>query len=365
MLPYSDLLIMISEYLGDDPSSLCSFCLACRCAHAVVTPVLYQRVVLHRARAIELFCATVLEGRASLHPIPQYLWIGPAHYGRHPEIVYLVSRLRRTLNLLPNLRALTFTPTAKSFGEIYSGLLECPFRLQTLAVPYHTNLSFVQFLQRQPSIETLRLHDLDTEPPRAPLIVKHINDLSTQGALLPHLKLLSADPRVLSTLVIGRPISHVEISVGSCLSGEQEVLKDLVKALAQTSVPLVSLNHNLRNIRIHLWGTKFLHQLKTTRIKSTLQTIRVYLPVIMRPVLFGSIASTIGPLGARMSRTFGSQLDEFTSLNSFELSLDGYTFPDSFPEGIAEAFGDANKLATWKSYCKTLEQVTLYGVTLQ
>ncbi|KDN45559.1 hypothetical protein RSAG8_04883, partial [Rhizoctonia solani AG-8 WAC10335] len=251
MLLYSDLLIMISEYLREDPGSLYHLCLTCRYAHATVTQILYQRVQLHRARTIEMFCTTILEGSASLHSIPQYLWVGPAHYGRHSQVVYLVSRLRRTLNLLPNLRALTFTPTAKSFGEIYAGLLECPFKLQNFTAPYQTNLSFVQFLQSQPSIETLRLHDPDTEPPRALSIVKHINELLAQGTLLPNLKLLAADPRVLSALAVDRPISHIEISVGSCCPCEEETLSGLVEALARTSVPLASLKHNLGNLRIH------------------------------------------------------------------------------------------------------------------
>ncbi|CAE6514196.1 unnamed protein product [Rhizoctonia solani] len=363
MLLYSDLLLMISEHLREDPGSLNRICLTCQDAHATITKILYQRVELHRARAIEMFCTTILEGRSTLRSIPQWLWIGPAHYGRHPEIVYLVSRLRRTLNLLPNLRVLTFTPTAKSFGEIYPGLLECPFKLKSFAAPYQTNLSFVQFLHHQPSIEILRLHDLDTEPPRALAIVKHINDNFSQTILLPNLKLLAADPRVISTLIVGRPVSHVEISVGSCFSGNDDTLRQLVEALAQTSVPLVSLKHNLGNLRIHFWGTKFLHQLKTTGIKSTLKSLWVYLPIVMRPVFRTS--SALGPMGAHISRTFGSQLDGFTCLNSFELSLGGFALLDSSPEEIAEAFGDAGKLETWKSYCDTLEQVTLYGVTLR
>ncbi|KAH7339881.1 hypothetical protein B0J17DRAFT_716872 [Rhizoctonia solani] len=363
MLLYSDLLIMIFEYLREDPGSLCRLCLTCRHVHSVVIDVLYQRVVLHRARAIEIFCTTILEGRASLRPIPWSLWVGPAQYGRHPEIVYLVSRLRRTLNLLPKLQVLTFTATAKSFGNVYSGLLECPFKLRTLAAPYHTNLSLVQFLQSQPSIETLRLHDLDTEPPRALSIVEHIKYISVQGDFLPRLEVLSADPKVLSTLLAGRPISHVEISIGSWLSGEPEALRNLVEALAQTSVPLVSLKHNLRNIRIHLWGTKFLNQIKTTRIKSTLSSLHVALPVIMRPVLERA-SSAVGPMGAHISRTFGSQLDGFTSLSNFELSLDGITFSDSSLEEITAVFGDMSELGTWRSYCETLERVTLYGVTL-
>ncbi|KDN45558.1 hypothetical protein RSAG8_04882, partial [Rhizoctonia solani AG-8 WAC10335] len=363
MLLYSDLLIMISEYLREDPGSLYHLCLTCRYAHATITQILYQRVQLHRARTIEMFCTTILEGSANLHSIPQYLWVGPAHYGRHSQVVYLVSRFRRTLNLLPNLRALTFTPTAKSFGEIYAGLLECPFKLQNFTAPYQTNLSFVQFLQSQPSIETLRLHDPDTEPPRALSIVKHINELLAQGTLLPNLQLLAADPRVLSALAVDRPISHIEISVGSCCPCEEETLSGLVEALARTSVPLASLKHNLGNLRIHFWGTKFLHQLKTTHIRFTLKSLWVYLPMIMGPVFRASL--DIGPMGAHVSRTFGSQLDGFTCLNSFELSLDGFALLDLSPEEIAEAFGDAGKLETWKSYCKTLERVTLYGVTLQ
>ncbi|CAE7112136.1 unnamed protein product [Rhizoctonia solani] len=318
--------------------------MTCRYAHAAVTQILYQRVELHRVRAIEIFCGTILQGRTSLRSIPQSLWIGPAHYGRHPEFVHLVPRLRKALNLLSNLRALTFTPTAKSFGEIYDSLREPPFKLESFAAPYHINPSFVQFLQNQPSIETLRLHDLDTEPPRSVSIVKHINDLSSHGTLLPKLKLLAADPRVLSTLVINRPVSHVEISVGSCFSGPEEALRDLVKALARTSVPLVSLKHNLGNLRIHFWGTKFLHQLKTTDIQFTLKSLWIYLPGVMRPVFRTS--SGIGPMGAHISRTFGSQLDGFTCLSSFELSLGGFTLSDPSPKEIAEVFGDAGKLET-------------------
>jgi hypothetical protein len=117
-----------------------------------------------------------------------------------------------------------------------------------------------------------------------------MNKLSVQGPFLPGLEFVSGDPILLASLVIGWPVSHVEIPVGVCLSGEREVLGHLVQALAQTSVPLMSVARVLRTIRIHLSGPKFLQQLKTTWVQSTLRSLSVSFPRVMWSVLLASVS---------------------------------------------------------------------------
>lgn len=285
MLPYHDLLVTISEYLLNDPSSLLIFCRANSQTHAAAVRILYNNVVLHSLRSIDSFCNTILTGSHSLRPLIKTLWIGPAFHDRCPGIVALVPRIAATLRPLPNLRDLTLTPMAKSFGELFTSLLDCDFRLDNLKASYHIHHSFVRFLQSQPSITRLYLHDPDTEPPRSYNLVSSINAFSAKGAFLPNLQSVSADPGVLISLVPGRPVSHVEITVGACKYNEQDVLISLVTSLSQSAAPIVSIAHVPKTIRIHLWGHKLLQRLKTTHIRSTLKNLTVSLPQILRPLL--------------------------------------------------------------------------------
>jgi hypothetical protein len=285
MLPYHDLLIVIFEYLSEDLTSLLRLSLVNRQTQAAAAWVLYKTVTLHELQSIDLFCTTILTGSQKLHPLIQSLWIGPPDHDRCPGIVALLPRIRETLKMIPRLRHLTLTPMAKSFGELFRGLLGCSFTLESLTVSYHTQHSFAEFLQSQPSITHLRLYDPDTEPPRAYNLVSSIKDLSATGPFLPHLEYISADPRVLASVIAGRPVSHVEIMVGACLSRERDELKKLVAALTQTAVPMTSITHTLRTARIHLWGNKFLQQLKDTSIHSTLRSLTIRLPQIVRPEL--------------------------------------------------------------------------------
>lgn len=285
MLLYHDLLVIISEYLVADLSSLSKLSQVSRQTHAAVVQSLYKTVILHSLRSIGLFCNTILTGPHNLRPLVKTLWIGPAAYDRCPGIVALVSRIAAVLRQLPNLRDLSLTPMAQSFGELFTGLLSCNFRLDSLKASYHTHHSFVQFLQSQPSITRLYLHDPDTEPPRSYKLVSSINAFSAKGPFLPNLVFVSADPKVLTSLVPGRPVSHVEITVGACLHNEQDALISMVSALSQSAAPIVSIIHIPRTIRIHLWGHRLLQTLKTTHISSTLKNLTVSLPQIMRPLL--------------------------------------------------------------------------------
>ncbi|KAG8721014.1 hypothetical protein FRC08_016324 [Ceratobasidium sp. 394] len=268
------------------------------------------------------------------------------------------------LRALPRLRHLTLTPMAKSFGELFNGMEGCGFALRSLTVSYHTQPSFARFLQKQPSITHLRLFDPDTEPPRAYKLVSSINEPSATEPFLPHLEYVSADPRVLVSLVVGRPVSEVEITIGACLSNEQDELNKLVTALTQTAVPITSITHTLRTVRIHLWGNRFLQQLKETSVCSSLRSLAVCLPQIMRPVFLLRTSANIRPI-AHISQLFAKELGEFSCLEAFELSLHGFRLSDPSAEEIAESFGGVDKLETWKSFCRTLQRVVLYGTELK
>lgn len=285
MLPYHDLLIIISEYLATDTCSLLMLCQASSQTHIAAATVLYKNVVLYSIQSIPLFCRTILTGSHSLPPLVKNLWIGPASHNRFPGIVAHMPSLKATLRLLPHLQGLTLTPMAKSFGDLFAALLDSEFCLDNLKASYHIQHSFVQFLQSQPSIRRLYLHDPDTEPPRSYSLVSNINQISVKERLLPNLELVSADPRVLASLVPGRPVSHVEIVVGSYLSGEKHIMASLIASLAQSTVPIVSIVHIPKTVRIHFWGPKFLQRLQETHISETLRSLTVSLPQIMRPLL--------------------------------------------------------------------------------
>lgn len=291
MLPYHDLLLSIFEYLSNDLASLLHLCLVNRQTYAASTQVLYKNVVLHSLPSIDVFCCTVVNGPHHRRPFIQSLWLGPVAHDRCPGIVALVPRIRTMLQVLPRLRHLTLTPMAKSFGELFTGLTGCSFKLESLTVSYHIHPSFARFLQNQPSITHLQLFDSDTEPPRAYNVVSSINELSTTQPLLPDLEYVSADPRVLASVLAGRPISHVNITVGACLSSEHDELRKLVAALTQTAVPVASITHTLRTVRIHLWGIKFLHQLKETCVRHSLRDLTICLPQIMRPVFLLQVSA--------------------------------------------------------------------------
>ncbi|KAG8734935.1 hypothetical protein FRC10_011210, partial [Ceratobasidium sp. 414] len=68
---------------------------------------------------------------------------------------------------------------------------------------------------------------------------------------------------------------------------------------------------------------------------------------------------------AYVSQLFAKELGEFGGLEAFELSLDGFRLSDPSAEEVADSFGDINKLETWKSFCRTLQRVVLYGTELK
>lgn len=66
-----------------------------------------------------------------------------------------------------------------------------------------------------------------------------------------------------------------------------------------------------------------------------------------------------------ISRVFASDLDKFDNLESFGLSLDGFQLTHLTAEEVSESFGNLDQLKTWRSYCSTLQSVTLYGMELR
>ncbi|KAF8609076.1 hypothetical protein BDV93DRAFT_519096 [Ceratobasidium sp. AG-I] len=275
--------------------------------------------------------------------------------------------LKGAIRLLPHLRGLTLTPMAQSFGELFAGLLDCDFRLDSLKVSYHIQHSFAQFLQSQPSIRHLYLHDPDTEPPRSYSLVSNINEISAQEEFLPNLELVSADPRVLASLVPGRPVSHVEIAVGSYLSNDQDILENLVTSLSQSTAPILSIVHIPNTVRIHFWGPKFLRRLKKTNIRHTLRNLTVCLPRIMKPLLLARSSSVVGEMGPiiHISQIFANDLGGFSHLESFELLLEGFQLVHPPVVEVSDCFDTLENLESWKSYCPTLRNVTLYGTELE
>ncbi|KAG8762061.1 hypothetical protein FRC12_009209 [Ceratobasidium sp. 428] len=84
----------------------------------------------------------------------------------------------------------------------------------------------------------------------------------------------------------------------------------------------------------------------------------------MRPVFLLRTSANIRPI-AHISQLFAKELHEFSVLESFEISLDGFRLSDPSAEEVAESFGDIDKLETWKSICKSLQRVVLYGTELK
>ena len=72
----------------------------------------------------------------------------------------------------------------------------------------------------------------------------------------------------------------------------------------------------------------------------------------------------MGPV-VHVSRTFADELEGFSNLESFELSLEGFQLAHPSAAEVSEAFNTLENLESWKSYCPTLRKVTLYGTELK
>ena len=72
----------------------------------------------------------------------------------------------------------------------------------------------------------------------------------------------------------------------------------------------------------------------------------------------------MGPV-VHVSRTFADELNGFSNLESFELSLEGFKLAHPPAVDVSLAFDTLEDLKSWKSYCPTLRNVTLYGTELK
>ncbi|QRV94305.1 hypothetical protein RhiJN_22323 [Ceratobasidium sp. AG-Ba] len=84
----------------------------------------------------------------------------------------------------------------------------------------------------------------------------------------------------------------------------------------------------------------------------------------MRPIFLIQASAHMRPI-AHISQLFAKELCEFNSLETFELSLEGFRLSDSSNEEVFQSFGTIGNLKTWQSYCGSLQCVILYGTKLE
>lgn len=78
-------------------------------------------------------------------------------------------------------------------------------------------------------------------------------------------------------------------------------------------------------------------------------------------------SATMGGMGPTLhiSRTFANELDGFSNLESFEISLEGFQLAQPPAEDVLAAFDSLENIESWKLHCPTLRRVTLYGTELK
>lgn len=271
---YPELLLLISEHLQQDRASISRFAATSRMTHSLLLSALYADVALYDSMSIALFCRTIMSS-STFHPsdLVQRLWVGPTQPAPFREIALLIDQIRSTLGVLKQLQHLTLTPTTPLLGRLFLGL-ECPFQLRQLVCASHPDSHFASFLQRQPSINSLELGDLEMGWGSRSIVslVNHYRNYVISGLpFLPDLTSLVADPATLAALCAGRPIDRVGIHGPAGTAGEA-----LAMSISQSTAPLrkiaieVHTEHELQNSL-----ERFLKPLKSTPVASTLKELKI------------------------------------------------------------------------------------------
>lgn len=271
---YPELLFLITEHLQRDRASISRLAAVSKMTHSLLLSALYADVTLYDATSIALFCRTLMSSSTLRYgDLVQKLWIGPTRPAPFREIALLVDQIRTALNTLRHLRCLTLTPTTPLFGRLFVGL-ECPFQLRQLVCASHPDAHFASFLQRQPSITSLELGDLEMSWGARSIVslVNHYQNYIISGLpFLPHLTSLVAEPVTLVSLCVGRPIHRVGIHGPAGTVG-----KALAMSIAQSAAPICAIAVEIRSVDdLQNLLLRILEPLKSTPVVSTLKELKV------------------------------------------------------------------------------------------
>ncbi|KAG8729215.1 hypothetical protein FRC11_009272, partial [Ceratobasidium sp. 423] len=196
--------------ITDNHSTSAALALVNRYYNLVVTPILYERVVLEGSLALKAFSTTLATGRPLLRQYPASLHI--CHY---PENAYndpkdLNPRIKELLMNVPNLMDLRLTLNPPAIRYLLNDP-QYPFLLRTLRMVPTKDALFIDFLRTQPNIENLVLmsDSGDADLYFTPGWQGVPSPLEPQ--ILPNLKSIESDKVNISFLVPHHPVTSVSL----------------------------------------------------------------------------------------------------------------------------------------------------------
>ncbi|KAL5634312.1 hypothetical protein ACGC1H_002400 [Rhizoctonia solani] len=321
----------------------------------IVTLILYRKVDLRGSETLKAFSETMATGRPILREYPTSLHIVYWPFAQDNDPAYLRPTTKHILMNVPNLNHLRLA-TRESMTRYLIEDPRYPFKLRQLEMTPIREAIFIDFLRSQPEIEDVSFWAQDKLQglPRW-----RADATSLQPDILPKLRSIKSDEIDISFLVPHHPVAN--LTFFEVLQGF-EVHKEVAKSL----VPLECLTEHIE-LREHPWDSEIASKCFSSLdfCWSSLNNYSLQLSP-RTPKLDDQ--SALSFLKQRGTRSHGldvlrNRLSAFTVLRKFSLGFYYHKRHDLTPE-FCKTVPELSRFDLWQESCPSLEEVTLFGVTL-
>ncbi|CAE6482544.1 unnamed protein product [Rhizoctonia solani] len=343
----------------DNHSTSTALALVNRYYNHVVTPTLYEKVVLKTTFALEAFRDTLVTGRPLLRLYPVSLHI--CHYpeNAYNDPKYLNSTIKEILMSVPNLTDLHLTLSPPVTRYLLKDP-QYPFLLRMLRMVPTKDALFVEFLRTQPKIENLALmlDSGDADLYFTPGWQSVPSPLEPQ--ILPNLKSIESDRINVSFLVPHHPVTSVSLFHSH---KDFEFHNEIAKSLT----PLGRLSECIQLWEVP-WETGIVSRCFPS-LEFCKGSLREFSLEIV-PADYRLIEhSVLRFLKNRGDSSYGlanirNSLSVFSALKKFSLNFHTDWYNDLTAE-FCTTVPELSQIDVWRNSCPELQEIILFGITLR
>ncbi|KAF8601008.1 hypothetical protein BDV93DRAFT_525056, partial [Ceratobasidium sp. AG-I] len=272
----SELISHIFNHLGENKSSQLKFALSnTRICH-LVTPLIYERVVVSDSHTIWCFCNTINGSNRNLGAYIKHLHLESPCAPTAGDMPMVARAIFAMLNRLVNLRELEFLHHEDLFlWDPVSPIYTRPMlQLTCLKAVSYSGAGFARFLNHQSTLVSLNIVE-----PCCRKGDSYIQLEATNQPFLPALKELTASIPHVIEIVPNRYIQKVIILPSGRTRTRR--LDDLVNALCNSLSPLVSIDFWLTHIAFDAHpGWVFVDLLSKTKIAAGLRFLTIGMRIL-------------------------------------------------------------------------------------
>ncbi|EUC62867.1 hypothetical protein RSOL_460560 [Rhizoctonia solani AG-3 Rhs1AP] len=297
----------------------------------------------------------MVTGRPILREYPTSLHIIHWPFVRDSDPAYLRPAIKQILMNVPNLDHLRLA-TRESMTRYLIEDPRYPFRLRQLEMTPTRETIFVEFLRSQPEIEDVSFWTQDKLEGSSRW---RADTTSLQPDILPKLRSIKSDETDISFLVPDHPVANLTLF---------EVLRSVQvhKEIGKSLVPLKRLTEHIE-LREQPWDSEIVSKCFPSLdfCWGSLSSYSLQLTPRSPELDDHSALSFLKQRGTRWHglEVLRKKLSAFTALRKFNLSFYYHKYHDLTPE-FCQTVPELSRFDVWEESCPSLEEVTLFGVTL-